>query len=104
MLDGRAEEPYVTPAAGAAPGLAVVTPAGWDVLWRVWALLDVEAGEVWGRVNSSKRSASRGWSMWMCVAEESLLWLWLAVVHGCLEDRWELRWEGTILAGETICL
>lgn len=77
MEDGRAEEPYVTPAAGAAPaGLAAVTPAGWDALWRDCGL-DVEAGEVWGRVNSSKRSASRGWCMWMCVAEESLLWSWL---------------------------
>lgn len=80
--EGRAEEPYVTPAAGAEPaGAAVVTPAGW--LWRVWGLDDVDAGEVWGRVNSSKTSARRGWCMWMCVAEESLLWFGLVVVRLC---------------------
>lgn len=76
--DGRVEEPYVTPAAGA----AVVTPAGWDVLCSGWELEDVDPVEMWGRVNSSKRSASRGWCMWRCVAEESLLWVgqWMSCV------------------------
>ena len=38
--------------------------------------------EVCGRVNSSKRSASRGWCMWMYEAEESLLWDWLVWFGG----------------------
>lgn len=64
------EEPYVTAAAAA----VVVVPPGW-VGWLRVLLVAVE-GEVYGRVNSSKRSASRGWCMWMWVAEESLLWWW----------------------------
>lgn len=36
-----------------------------------------EADDVCGRVNSSNRSARRGWCMCRCVAEESLLWVWL---------------------------
>lgn len=77
---GEEEEPYVTAAAAAdAPVAAVVVPPGWDVVCRL-ADVDVDAAEVWGRVNSSKRSASRGWCMWMYVAEESLLCSGLVVV------------------------
>lgn len=66
IVEGE-EEPYVT------------VPAA--VLWCVvcgpscWGLERApELAEVCGRVNSSKRSARRGWCMWMYVTEESLLW------------------------------
>lgn len=46
----------------------------------------VVAVEVCGRVNSSNRSASLGWCMWMYEAEESLLWVlligWFGVCSG----------------------
>lgn len=64
---GREDEPYVAPAAAAAA--AVVGPPGCGLC----GLAVVVAVEVCGRVNSSKRSASRGWCMWIWVAEESLL-------------------------------
>lgn len=54
--------------------------------WGVNCWFVLEAVEVCGRVNSSKRSARRGWCMCRWVAEESLLWGLLVdmVVRGCL--------------------
>ena len=63
------EEPYVT---------AAVAPPGWwaPVVGLRWGGFEEDdaAVDVWGRVNSSNRSASLGWCMWRYVAEESLLW------------------------------
>lgn len=73
-IEAGEEEPYVT-AAEAADVPATVEGPSCDVLCRLCGFVDVVAVEVWGRVNSSKRSASRGWCMWRCVAEESLLWM-----------------------------
>ena len=50
------------------------------------SVVELVAVEVCGRVNSSKRSASRGWCMCRYEAEESLLW-WFGVslrLAGCL--------------------
>lgn len=43
-----------------------------------------------GRVNSSKKSASRGWCIWRCVAEESLLWVWVLVGRGFRGNGWKV--------------
>lgn len=59
-IEAGEEEPYVI----------AFEPA---VGFRVWGL-SVVAEEVWGRVNSSNKSASLGWCMCRWVAEESLLW------------------------------
>ena len=52
--------------------------------WVDWLRFCVakEEVEVCGRVNSSKRSAKRGWCMCRYVAEESLLCLGLELVGG----------------------
>lgn len=71
MLDW-AVEPYVT---------ALLAPVDWVLVAIGFSALGFEDDDVCGRVNSSKKSANRDWCMWMCVAEESLLW-WV-VSGGC---------------------
>jgi hypothetical protein len=64
MLDWVVE-PYVT---------ALLAPIGWELVADAFRVCGFEEEDVWGRVNSSKKSANRAWCMCMCVAEESLLW------------------------------
>lgn len=52
-----------------------------------------EAVEVWGRVNSSKKSAKRGWCMCRYVEEESLLCCEVLVGS----DLGEMRWFGSLV-------
>ena len=67
IVEGE-EEPYV-----AELGLLDWwAPEDWDRLCWEWD--GMPAVDMCGFVNSSKRSASRGWCMWRWVAEESLLW------------------------------
>lgn len=80
MLDWVAE-PYVT---------ALLAPVGWVVVADGLSVCGFEEEDVWGRVNSSKKSANRAWCMWMCVAEESLLW-WV-VSGGLLVCLGECSW------------
>jgi hypothetical protein len=77
IVEGEVE-PYVT-------AFAAVLAASRFAAEALFALCgsDVElvAVDVCGRVNSSKRSASRGWCMCRYEAEESLLW-WFGVSLG----------------------
>lgn len=57
-------EPYVT---------ALEAPVGWVVVAAGLRLFGFAAGDVCGLVNSSMKSANRGWCIWIYVAEESLL-------------------------------
>lgn len=57
-------EPYVT---------ALEAPVGWVDVAAGFKLFGFDESDVCGRVNSSMKSASRAWCMWICVAEESLL-------------------------------
>ena len=48
-------------------------PVGWVVVAAGLRLFGFAAGDVCGLVNSSMKSANRGWCIWIYVAEESLL-------------------------------
>lgn len=50
------------------------------------SVVELVAVEVCGRVNSSKRSASRGWCICRYEAEESLLWWFVSSGFGLLEE------------------
>lgn len=64
-------EPYVTAFAAVLVGSRFAPEALFALCGSVVELVAVD---VCGRVNSSKRSASRGWCMCRYEAEESLLW------------------------------
>lgn len=52
---------------------ALEAPVGWVDVAAGFKLFGFDESDVCGRVNSSMKSASRAWCMWICVAEESLL-------------------------------